>query len=43
MVALQEIICSGIKANNTIKNLGFYKNTRIEAWEFAGGIWLIWN
>lgn len=43
MVGLQETGCGGIKANNTIEKLGFYKNMRIEARGFARGIWLIWN
>lgn len=43
MVTLQETRCSGIKVNNIIKNLGFFKNMIIEACGFVGGIWWMWN
>jgi exonuclease III len=43
MVALQETQCSGNIAINTIKKLGFKNHFLVEARDFSGGIWLMWN
>ncbi|KAF7839228.1 ribonuclease H [Senna tora] len=43
MVCLFETRCSGIKAETTIKKLGFNYYALNEARGYVGGIWALWN
>ncbi|KAF7842178.1 ribonuclease H [Senna tora] len=42
-VCLFETRCSGLKAANIIKRLGFQNNEIVDAHGYAGGIWVVWN
>lgn len=42
-VALFETRISGCKVESVIAKLGFTRSYRVEAEEFAGGIWVLWN
>ncbi|KAF7844580.1 ribonuclease H [Senna tora] len=43
LVCLFEPRCSGLKAANVIRKLGFPNSEVIEASGFAGGIWALWS
>ncbi|KAF7807411.1 ribonuclease H [Senna tora] len=43
LVFLFETRCSGLKVENTIRELGYSKSELCEARGFAGGIWALWN
>ncbi|GLT38156.1 hypothetical protein SLA2020_124220 [Shorea laevis] len=34
---------SGITADDRINKLSFDESTKVEAWGFSGGIWILWN
>ena len=42
-VALFQLRISGAMADNFIQKCGFTRSHRVEAFGFAGGIWLLWN
>ncbi|KAF7826344.1 ribonuclease H [Senna tora] len=43
LVFLFETRCSGLKAENSIRNMGYLEKEVIEARGFSGGIWAVWN
>lgn len=43
MLILVETRVGGMKVERVIKNIGFPKSHRVEACNFAGGIWIMWK